>query len=266
MGCNIVCAQHNIMGDKYRTGGSFTKKILIDEDLIRHGYTLHFSEFYEYLLQMARESINELVGSAPFICTYFKILSAYMVYGKSIKINSDFDTYLHEYDIDRKALWSDICFYHENEKIDMNNFPESAILYKSDSIANYSEKYLKDHDEWDDIPSHVIENDIQFAITKSDSASDAVIEITIYFAAFSKTRDYISNRIPDPRFKFEKLQRRSSIYFDLLFDREIGKAHMLNLDRYELCNFIQREQLFDSEEAAKIIGKEFLLRMKKSLE
>ena len=86
--------QFNFSENTISSMSSVEKRILVDSDLILHGYRLRFSELFEYLLQMSREIQKMEETSHPgYFCSHFNITSISVCYGNSIRIDDDIDQY-----------------------------------------------------------------------------------------------------------------------------------------------------------------------------
>lgn len=224
--------------EKEKTGVA-TKKILIDEDLILHGYTFKFSELVEYLLQMAREQQKyEEKEFQNSICFGFCIETVNIQYGTNINISSDFSKFIHE------------CGF----------LNETGIEF----IHNY----LLNHDEWDDIPTEFLKDHTTIYFEKDENMTDCMIIITIDFHTVMVEKD------PETLEKYEiakektyqKLKIKAKAYFSHMMNHEIGPHMLLHLDRGVLYEFMKAQQLFENDETALILGKEFLSAIIKSEE
>lgn len=244
---------------------SYEKRILIDEDLIRHGYALHFVEFFEYLLQMTREiSHVEEKANPSRIGTFFRITHIKIRYGSNIRFHQDFSEYMELYPEDVEERWVRETAKYETNPMKLFIQEEYMTRYLLSSTKRFSDAYFLQHDEWDDIPSNILGEGCFVDILQGKYLADSIIEIQIqYEAIFQVRNDGIKGMHHST--KMEKLQKRAKSYFQTLLG-EVGANRITHLDRFMLCDFIESQQLFENDDAAQIIGREFLKTMKSAEE
>lgn len=250
----------NVFRSKYE------KRILIDEDLIRHGYALHFVEFFEYLLQMTREiSHAEEKANPSRIGTFFRITHIKIRYGSNIRFHQDFSEYMELYPEDVDERWVRETAKYVTNPIKASIPEEDTTRYLISSTKRFSDAYFIQHDEWDDIPSNILGEGCFVDLLQGKNLADSIIEIQIQYEAMFRVRnDGIKGMLHST--KMEKLQKRAKSYFQTLLDREVGADRITHLDRFMLCDFIESQQLFENDDAAQIIGREFLKMMKSAEE
>ena len=254
----------NVSENTISSMSSVEKRILVDSDLILHGYRLRFSELFEYLLQMTREIQKMEETSHPgYFCSHFNITSISLCYGNRIRIDDDIDQYIEEMPIDVDKAWVDAQNVKLNMSVEQKRESEKDCIL---SAKEYTEEYLKKHDEWDDIPSTFINNMCLINFALDETIGDSIIELNVFYHAIlsHKSSQKVLSTEEHLRKRNDKLKNKIRSYFKLMLSREMGVYRLLHFDGGILYDFMKNQQILDTEDdaAALIIGKEFLNMIK----